>query len=270
MLKQFDICSGVGTGFPLAGLLLGNCQPIGFSEIDPFCCDILDRRFPGVRNYGDARLLPVREIGREHERIDLLTASPPSQPFSLQGKREGRDDPRDCFPAIKRAIESFRPTYFCIENTAGILSCPKDKKHKSLYLQHFLRQITRLGYDTEWITVNSGHFGSPFLRERFLLVGITRDLIDWQLVTPWSEQIGGTVEEKGGNQAGRGVKSPISRKSLLDSFGLDEPLGLKNGDGVTRCRRITLGNVFAPKLAVIAITRILYLDTLKHRCNRTW
>jgi site-specific DNA-cytosine methylase len=259
MLKQFDICSGVGVGFPLAGLLIGNCQLVGLSEIDPFCCGILALRFPGVRNYGDARSLPCRDIRREHGRIDIITASPPS----LQGKQQDGDDSTDCFPAVKRAIESFRPTYFCIENTADILSCPKGKKHKSLYLQHFLRQITRLGYDTEWLTVNSGHFGSPFLRERFLLVGITRGLIDWQLATSWPEQIRGAVEKKGSNQAGRGVKSSISRKSILDSVGLDEPLGLKNGDGVTRHRRIALGNALDPRATAIAIARVLYLDTLK-------
>jgi DNA (cytosine-5)-methyltransferase 1 len=258
MLKQFDICSGVGVGFPLAGLLLGNCQLVGLSEIDPFCCDILDQRFPRVRNYGDARSLPCRDIRREHGGIDIITASPPS----LQGKQRDGDDP-DCFPAIKRAIESFRPTYFCIENIADILSIPRGAGHKTLYLQHFLRQITRLGYDTEWLTVSSGHFGLPFLRERFLLVGITRGLIDWQLATPWPEQIRGTVEEKGSNQAGRGVKSPISRKNLLDSVGLDEPLGLKNGDGVSRHRRIALGDALDPRVAAIAIARILYLDTLK-------
>jgi DNA (cytosine-5)-methyltransferase 1 len=262
MLRQFDMCSGVGTGFPLAGLSLGKFDLVGVSEIDEYCGAILALRFPGVRNYDDARSLPCRDIRREHGAIDLLTASPPCQPFSLQGKRRGGDDPRDCFPAVKRAIESFRPRYFCIENVPGILSCPRGENHRSLYIQHFLRQITRLGYDTEWITISSGQFASPFLRERFLLVGVARGFIDPERATPWAEQVRSSVEERGSNQTRRGIKSPIFGESLLDSLGLDEPIGIKSGDGVVRNRREALGNALDPRVATVALERVLYLDRL--------
>ena len=231
MLKQFDICSGIGVGFPL------------------------DRRFPRVRNYGDANYLPLRNIRREHGEIHLLTASPPT--LSKRGDGTGGD----CFPTIKRAIESFRPRYFCIASTDNILSIRR-KGYQTLYLQHFLRQIARQTYDAEWLTVNSGHFGSPFFRRKLLFVVIVRGFIDWQPVTPWPEQIRDTVKERGRNQRGRTVKSPISRKHLLDSYGLDKPLGQPNSNPVSRHRRIALANALDPQMATIALARILYLDSL--------
>ncbi|WP_159249868.1 hypothetical protein [Microcystis aeruginosa] len=217
MLKQFDICSGIGVGFPL------------------------DRRFPRVRNYGDA--------------TPLLAASPPT--LSKRGDGTGGD----CFPTIKRAIESFRPRYFCIASTDNILSIRRTG-HQTLYLQHFLRQIARQTYDAEWLTVNSGYFSSPFFRRKLLFVVIAGGFIDGQPVTPWPEQIRDTVEERGRNQRGRTVKSPISRKHLLDSYGLDKPLGQPNSDPVSRHRRIALANALDPQMATIALARILYLDSL--------
>ncbi|MCZ8226153.1 MAG: hypothetical protein O9324_19915 [Microcystis sp. LE19-84.1B] len=91
---------------------------------------------------------------------------------------------------------------------------------------------------------------------------IARGFIDWQPVMPWPEQIRDTVEERGRNQRGRTVKSPISRKHLLDSYGLDEPLGQPNGDPVSLHRRIALANALNSQMATIALARILYLDSL--------
>ncbi|MBC1237602.1 DNA cytosine methyltransferase [Nostoc sp. 2RC] len=158
-MQQLDLCSGVGAGFPLAATIKRGFQLVGVSEVDAYCCDRLSKRYPNVTNYGDVRTLPGREIRKQWGEIDLITASPPCQPFSLQGKRQGAADERDCFPAVKRAIESIRPRFFCIENVPGFLNCPVQPGRTTLYIQHFLRQISRLGYDAEWLCVSSGSFG---------------------------------------------------------------------------------------------------------------
>lgn len=183
-MLQLDLCSGTGAGFCFAGLRLG-FKLIGVADNDDYCGEILKLRYPEVTNYGDVRVLPVRDIRKQWGEIDLLTASPPCQPFSVQGKRQGEEDERDCFPAVKRAIESIRPKFFCIENVPGLLTCRRNPHSQTLYLQHFLRQITKLGYDAEWVCVGSGHFASPYLRERLLLVGISGSVkLDWERATP--------------------------------------------------------------------------------------
>ncbi|NER30728.1 MAG: hypothetical protein F6J89_24710 [Symploca sp. SIO1C4] len=90
MLTQLDLCSGVGAGFPLAGLQLGGFELIGLCERDDYCRDILSKRFNSCYIHTDVRdtkdLNSIRTVFGE---IDLISASPPCQPFSEKGKRKG-------------------------------------------------------------------------------------------------------------------------------------------------------------------------------------
>ena len=76
MLRQLDLCSGVGAGFPLAGIKLEEFELVGLCEIDSWCQGILSTRFPEVPIYSDVRRLP------RLTNIDIITASPPCQPLS--------------------------------------------------------------------------------------------------------------------------------------------------------------------------------------------
>lgn len=53
--KQLDLFSGIG-GMALGAKWAGY-DTIAFSEIEPFCHDILTKRFPGIPNLGDVRKL---------------------------------------------------------------------------------------------------------------------------------------------------------------------------------------------------------------------
>jgi DNA (cytosine-5)-methyltransferase 1 len=118
------------------------------------------------------RGLSVRKPGQ----IDVLTASPPCQPFSINGKGLGATDERDCFPAVLESIARINPKFFCIENVTGLLTCPNYPGQPSgSYFRGVVATIDSYGYDAEWICVCSGHFTAPFLRERLLLVGIWKN-----------------------------------------------------------------------------------------------
>ncbi|NES68675.1 MAG: DNA (cytosine-5-)-methyltransferase, partial [Okeania sp. SIO2D1] len=94
-LTQLDLCSGVGAGFCLAGVQLG-LQLQACAEIEPYCCDILAKRYPKAYNLGDINECQWDSIKADLGDIDLISASPPCQPFSIQGKRQGAKDKRDC------------------------------------------------------------------------------------------------------------------------------------------------------------------------------
>lgn len=261
-LKQLDLCSGVGCGFPLAGVQTGQFELIGLSEIDEWCSGILAKRYPGVTNWGDARSLRVREIRRQWS-IDIITASPPCQPFSVQGKRRGSEDPRDCFPAVKRAIESIRPRYFCIENVPGLLSCKLKPQSDAFYLYRWLKQLARLGYDAEWLVCGSGHFAAPFRRERLLLVGIAkRDEQFWERATPWPEQARGAVEKARAAAKNRGIEPGFLERFLQSPQELPRPLGVQSRNSTVRRQREAIGNALDPRVAQIALERVLYLDRI--------
>ena len=59
-MKHLDLFSGIG-GFALAAQWAG-MQTMGFSEVEPFCCKLLEKRFPGVPNYGDIKKYEEWEI----------------------------------------------------------------------------------------------------------------------------------------------------------------------------------------------------------------
>jgi DNA (cytosine-5)-methyltransferase 1 len=198
MLNQLDLCSGIGAGFPLAATQLGGFHLVGLCECDEWCQSILKLRYPGVPIISDVKRYDFSSSNkyRRYTDIDLVTGSPPCQPFSIEGKRQGADDPRNCFPAVTHAIAKLQPKFFCIENVTGLLNCPYKPGASRSYFRYVLGYLSEFGFDCEWVCISSGHFSAPFRRERVLLVGVSRRLeLQWQRATPWINQIREQVEE---------------------------------------------------------------------------
>jgi DNA (cytosine-5)-methyltransferase 1 len=143
ILRQLDLCSPIGAGFPFSGIITGKVQLCGLCEIDSFCKEILQKRFPGVPIYNS-----VRDLGIHKEEINTITASPPCQPFSVEGKRLGGADERDCIPAVLRLVARIQPKFFCLENVPGLLSAPQYPGNKpGTYFLQMLRQLHECGYN---------------------------------------------------------------------------------------------------------------------------
>jgi DNA (cytosine-5)-methyltransferase 1 len=265
-LKQLDLCSGIGVGFPLAGLRLGGFDLVGLCERDEYCRDILIKRFPSSHLYTDIRTFLYIHNERkiwEEEAIDIITATPPCQSFSVQGHRRGADDERDCFPAVICAISEIKPKFFCIENVRGLLSCPYKPGFRIRYFAGILDKLSECGYDAEWQVVSSGMFTSLFLRERVLLVGISRSLKFSVQPTAWTEQIRESVEKVRSFSLPRGGCEPgILGGEFRDSALVVRPVGVKVGDPINRRRREALGNCLDPRVAKVALRRVLYLNSL--------
>ncbi|WP_089131285.1 DNA cytosine methyltransferase [Tolypothrix sp. NIES-4075] len=264
-ITQLDLCSGVGAGFCYAGLQLG-FKLCGVAEIDGYCNDILFNRYPGVHNYGDVRSFafeggfgPLR--CRE---IDIITASPPCPPFSGEGLRLGASDDRDCFPSILRILNNYQPKFAAIENVTGLLDCPTSPgKPTGSYFRGILRTLDSIGYDAEWLTIGSGHCGAPFIRERILLVAIARSLkLDWERTTPWTNQARRGTEEARATAKRRGAESGYPMSVVSNPGNLARPLGVKSGNGIIRKQRAAAGNLLDPRIAAIALNRILYLNSI--------
>jgi len=114
-MKHLDLFSGIG-GFALAAQWAG-MQTAGFSEVEPFCCKLLEKRFPGVPNYGDIKKYEEWEI---EEQIDIITGGFPCQPASQAGKRRGTEDDRWLWEYIIGAIRRFKPGKLLLENVIGL------------------------------------------------------------------------------------------------------------------------------------------------------
>ena len=139
---------------------------VGFSEFDKYASQLLSKKFPNIRNYGDATKINPRELPD----FDMLCGGFPCQAFSIAGKRRGFEDTRGTmFFEIARILEVKRPKIILLENVKGLLNHEKGKTFTII-----LQTLDELGYDIQWMVLNSKFFGVPQNRERVFIIGSLR------------------------------------------------------------------------------------------------
>jgi len=139
---------------------------VGFSEIDKYASELLSKKFPSVKNWGDCTKINPRELPD----FDLLCGGFPCQSFSIAGKRKGFQDTRGTmFFEIARILKVKRPKLILLENVKGLLNHEKGKTFSVI-----LQTLEELGYRTQWMVLNSKFFGVPQNRERVFIIGSLR------------------------------------------------------------------------------------------------
>jgi DNA (cytosine-5)-methyltransferase 1 len=162
-MKYFSMFTGVG-GFELGIGDKGEC--VGFSEIDKYCNELLQIKFPNIKNYGDATKIDERQLPD----FDLLVGGFPCQSFSISGRRRGIEDTRGTlFYDIARILRSCRTSYFILENVKGLTNHDNGRTFRII-----IWEFSRLGYDIQWQIINSKNFGVPQNRERVFIIGHLR------------------------------------------------------------------------------------------------
>lgn len=159
--------SGIG-GFELAiSKTMPNAECVGFSEIDKYAIQTYEKHFPNHRNYGDAKSINTRKLPD----FDFLCAGFPCQAFSIAGNRKGFKDTRGTlFFEIARIIKAKRPKIILLENVKGLLNHENGKTYKII-----IKTLDELGYDLEWLVINSKDFNVAQNRERVFIIGIHRN-----------------------------------------------------------------------------------------------
>ena len=143
------------------------------------------------------------------DRIDLLAAGAPCQPFSLGGKHRAEQDPRNMFPEVLRAVRELRPRAVFVENVRGLirpgflpyfnyilrrlelpdLTAAEDEDWTE-HDRRLVLEIDRggrghLAYDVNWQLINVADLGVPQRRERVFVVAFRRDLdVRWEPIAP--------------------------------------------------------------------------------------
>jgi DNA (cytosine-5)-methyltransferase 1 len=101
-----------------------------------------------------------------------IIGGPPCQDFSIAGTRQGISGERGKIsPAYCRVINELQPAFFVFENVTGLLQ----KKHRAGFDK--LREEFNESYVTDFAQLNALDYGVPQNRERLLLIGLRRDLI---------------------------------------------------------------------------------------------
>ena len=140
---------------------------IGYSEIDKWSIQTYQKNFGmEARNYGDATKIKPEELPD----FDMLCGGFPCQAFSIAGKRGGFEDTRGTlFFDIARILKVKRPKIVFLENVKGLLNHNKGETFRVI-----IQTLSELGYDVQWMVLNSKFFGVPQNRERVFIIGSLR------------------------------------------------------------------------------------------------
>ena len=161
--RCLSLCSGYG------GLELGlkrtcpNVRTVLYVEVEAFACaNLVAKMEQGFLDaapiWTDIKTFDGKPF---RDRIHIITAGYPCQPFSVAGKRQGTNDPRHLWPYIERIIETVRPLWFFGENVSG---------HFTLGFPEVYRSLRLMGYTVEAGLFTAAECGAPHRRTRLFML----------------------------------------------------------------------------------------------------
>lgn len=157
-MNELALFAGAGGGI-LGGKLLG-WRTVCAVEIEPFCRRVLMQR----QNDGMLDPFPIWDDVRTfcgtgwRDKVDVVTAGFPCQPFSAAGKQLGADDERNLWPDTIRVIREVRPRFAFLENVPALIS--------SGYFGTVVGDLASGGFDCRWTCLSASYLGLPFKRNR--------------------------------------------------------------------------------------------------------
>lgn len=116
-MKHIGLFEGIG-GFSLAARWMG-WETIAWCEWNPFCQKVLNYHFPKAKQHGD---ITTTDFTIYRGQCDILTGGFPCQPYSVAGKRLGKEDERHLWPHMLRAIREIKPYWVVGENVSGLIN----------------------------------------------------------------------------------------------------------------------------------------------------
>ena len=165
-MKIGSLCSGYG-GLDMAVEAFYEAETMWMADIDKASSKVIEQRWK-LPNLGDLKKVNWKEV----EKVDILTAGYPCQPFSQAGQRKGANDERHLWPTIKEIISTIRPSVVILENVRG---------HLTLGFKEVLQGLTEIGYDARWEIIRASDVGAPHRRERLFIIAYPNSSTSEQL-----------------------------------------------------------------------------------------
>jgi DNA (cytosine-5)-methyltransferase 1 len=164
-MKHLDLFSGIG-GFALAARWM-NWETVQFVEIDKFCQKVLQKNFPNVPIHDDIKTFSGKEL---RGTVDILTGGFPCQPYSLAGKRKGKEDSRHLWPEMLRVIGEVQPTWIVGENVYGFVNWSG-----GLVFEEVQADLENKGYEVQSFILPACGINAPHRRDRVWIVAHALD-----------------------------------------------------------------------------------------------
>ncbi len=164
-----------GAGGTLLGLEQAGFDTIAAIDIDKIACQTLKKNRPklnvfncDIKNIADTGISKYVDVNK----VDLISAGFPCQPFSYSGKKRGLNDTRGTvFYSLVKIIKDVKPKMFMIENVKGLVSHDKGKTFNLI-----ISILENLDYKIKWKIMNALDHGVAQKRNRIVVIGIRKDL----------------------------------------------------------------------------------------------
>lgn len=165
-LTHLSLFSGIG-GLDLAAEWAG-FRTAGQCEWADYPTKVLEKHWPEVPRWRDIRTLTKESF---YERtglrtVDLISGGFPCQPFSVAGKRRGKEDDRYLWQEMLRVIEELRPRWVVGENVSGLVRAALDE---------ILESLEQADYTAWAYTFKACECGALFAGERIAIVAASNN-----------------------------------------------------------------------------------------------
>ena len=161
-----SLFSGIG-GFDLAAEWMG-WQNVFHCEWNTFGQRVLKYYWPDAISYND---ITKTDFTIHRGRIDILTGGFPCQPYSMAGKRLGKEDDRHLWPEMLRAIREIQPRWVVGENVLGLVNWSD-----GLVFHEVQADLEAEGYEVQPFVLPAVSVNAPHRRDRVWFVAHARNI----------------------------------------------------------------------------------------------
>lgn len=159
-MRHGSLFSGIG-GFDIAAEWMG-WENVFHCEWNEFGQSILKYYWPKAKSYGDIK---QTDFTIYRGQIDVLSGGFPCQPYSLAGKRLGKEDDRHLWPEMLRAIREIQPRWVVGENVRGLISW-----NGGMVFDEVQSELEAIGYEVLPFLLPACAKDAPHKRDRIWFV----------------------------------------------------------------------------------------------------
>jgi DNA (cytosine-5)-methyltransferase 1 len=159
-MRHGSLFSGIG-GFDLASEWMG-WENVFHCEWNPFGQKVLNYYWPKAISYHD---ITKTDFSIHRGKIDIITGGFPCQPYSMAGKRKGKEDERHLWPEMLRCIREVQPTWIVGENVLGLVNW-----NEGMVFEEVQADLEAEGYTVQPYVLPAASVNAPHRRDRVWFV----------------------------------------------------------------------------------------------------